>query len=290
MNLKKKKRNNLLYIIFFILFLFACSKKEEDIIVTIGEKKITSTQFKNDLEEYKSLYGNADSSNILALFISNLVEREILKSEAEKLKTDISKNEIESFLKENNLTEKHTKIAEISLLREKIAKLISKDLKADDNLVKEAIKNIPDVQPEKIIFYQIVTNKEDLAYKALDELKNGASFEDTAKKYSISPEGKKGGLIDYLNADEIPFELLNALRKLKEGEISKVIKSPLGFHILKLKEIIKSKRLSEEEKKLIAEKEALKELSGNMYADWLAKKRKEYGVKIEWEKIKSLKN
>ncbi len=288
MTLKHKIKNSLFIYLILTLLLFSCSKKEEDFVISLGGKKITISQFKKELEEYQSLYANGDISNILALFISNIIEREILKEEAKKINLQIPKEEIDSFLKENNLTERHLKIAEISLLREKMAKTLAKDLKADPVLVEESLKNIPDFQPEKIIFYQILTNKEEIAYKALEELKNGASFEETAKKYSLSPEGQRGGLIDYLNADEIPLELLNALRRLKVGELSKVIKSSLGFHILKLKEHIKARPLTKEEKMTIAEKEAIKELSGNLYADWLAKKRKEYGVKIEWEKIKSL--
>lgn len=292
MNLKRKTKSSFLslYLLIFILFFFNCSKKEEDIIISIGEKKITTPQFKKDFEDYKLLYKNGSNSNILAIFISNTIEREILKSEAKKLNIDVKKEEIDSFIKNNNLNEKYISIAEITILREKIAKAISKDLKADEKLIEEQMKNLPDVQSEKIIFYQILTNKEEIAYKALEELKQGASFEETAKKYSISPEGKRGGLIDYLNTEDIPMELVSVLKKLKEGEISRVIKSPLGFHILKLKEIVKAKQLTDEEKRVIGEKEALKELSGNLYADWLAKKRKEYGVKVEWEKVKSFEN
>lgn len=285
----KSKKNNLYLTFFIILFLFACSKKEEDIIISVGDQKISSFQFKKDFEEYKSLYSNTDNPNLTASFVSNLVEREILKGEAKRLKLEIKKEEIEKFLKDNNLTEKHIKIAEIILLRERISSHIAKDAKADETAITEALKHIPTTLPEKIIFYQILTNKEEDCYRALQEIRGGANFEDVAKKYSISPEGKRGGIIDYLNVDEIPSELLNPLRSLKEGEVSKIIKSSYGYHILKLKEIIKSKKLSEEERRKLAEIEALKEISGNFYADWFAKKRKEYGVKIEWEKIRDIK-
>lgn len=265
-----------------------CKKKEEDILIYVGNKKISSSQFKKDFEEYKSFYKNDNKANILATFISNTIEREILKLEAKKMNIEVTKDEITNFLKSNNLTDKHIPLAELTLLREKIVSSISKNVSIDNNLIEERVKNLPDVQPEKIIFYQILTNKEEIAYKALDELKKGEKFEEVAKKYSISPEGQRGGLIDYLNTEDIPLELVNTLKKLKEGELSSVIKSSLGFHILKLKYIIKAKKLSSEEKISLAKEELLKELAGNIYADWFAEKRKEYGVKVEWEKIKAL--
>ncbi len=288
MTVLKNKRNSLCIILLF-LFLFGCNvRKEEEPLIIIGEDKLGITRLKKDFEDYKSVYNDKNNPNLLAAFISNLIEKEILKKEAKKLQIEIKKEELDRFVTSNNLSEKQAGIAELVILREKVASQISKDARIDEAVLTEKIKEIPTVEPEKIIFYQILVNREELAYNALKEIKQGAAFEEVAKKYSISPEGQRGGLIDYLNADELPDQLTKVLRGLKEGEISGVIKSPLGFHILKLKEIIKIKKLTDEERKLMAERELKKELAGSLYADWFAKKRKEYGVKVEWEKIKDL--
>ncbi len=286
---KQKNQKNNLYIILLCLFLLGCQagKKEEPVII-IGEDKIGIARLKKDFDEYKSIYTDKNNPNILAAFISNFVEKEILKQEAKKLNIEVKKEELDKFITDNSLSDKQLNIAELVILREKIAFYISKEVKINNTELEEKIKNIPDMEPEKIIFYQILVNNEETAYKAIKEIKEGIPFEEVAKKYSISPEGKRGGLIDYLNADELPQELLKILRQLKEGEVSKVVRSPYGFHILKLKEIISLKKLSYEERRIIAEKETRKELAGNLYADWFAKKRKEYGVKIEWEKIRDL--
>lgn len=272
-------------VVLCILFLFftGCSKPKE-IIVKVGTKEIGK-------EELKSIFQktHSDTSVKKANVISQLVETTILEEESKKMGISLSKAELEDFMKENAFSEQNKDIAMLYLLRQKVAKAIAKDLSPSKERVEAIANEMRDTLSDKYIFYQVLLNKEETAYKVLEEIKSGKPFEDAAKQYSISPEGKKGGIIDYLDADEIPVELLKVLKKMKEGDVSDVIRSPFGFHILKLKEFIKSKKLTKEEKEAYARKEAEKELAGDNYADWFAKKRKEYNVTVKWEEIEKIK-
>jgi parvulin-like peptidyl-prolyl isomerase len=272
-------------IVFLVCVLFACGNKEK-VVITVGKKVINEKELALLYARYK------ESTDVKAIskasFITQLVEKIILEEEAKKMDITVTDNEIANFLQENNANEKKREIAKIFLLRRKIAEKLIENQQIDDSLVKEMEKNIPAERSEKYIFYQIMLRTREDAYKALDEIKKGLAFEKAVEKYSISPDKNKNGLIDYLNADELPFEILNQLRKMKPGEVSNVVVSPYGFHILKLKEYIPKGTIDAQAKRKLSEEEARKVFLGNFYADWIAKKKKEYGVNVKWEYIEKL--
>ncbi len=273
------------FIVFLICVIFACSNKE-NVVITVGKKVINEKELALLYARYK------ESTDVKAIskasFITQLVERIILEEEAKKMGITVTDNEIANFLQENNATEKKREIAKIFLLRKKIADKLVENQNIDESLVKEIEKNIPDERSEKYIFYQIMVRTREDAYKVLDEIKKGLDFEKAVEKYSISPDKNKNGLVDYLNASELPFEILNQLRKMKPGEVSNIVVSPYGFHILKLKEYIPKGIIDPKMKRKLAEEEARKVFQGNFYADWIANKKKEYGVNVKWEFVEKL--
>ncbi len=63
---------------------------------------------------------------------------------------------------------------------------------------------------------------------------NGESFSKLAIAHSRDQHALDGGLIGWRAAGQIPELFVSALKDMKPGEISAVLKSPNGFHILKL--------------------------------------------------------
>ncbi len=72
------------------------------------------------------------------------------------------------------------------------------------------------------------------AEAALAELKNGADFGQVAASYSDAPDALKGGVVGWRPGGQIPAIFLDALAKLQPEQISGVLRSPNGFHIVKL--------------------------------------------------------
>jgi len=66
------------------------------------------------------------------------------------------------------------------------------------------------------------------------QLKSGADFARVAASFSNAPEALQGGELGWRNADRLPTLFLDATKGLKVDEISPVIRSPNGFHILKV--------------------------------------------------------
>ncbi len=79
------------------------------------------------------------------------------------------------------------------------------------------------------------------AQLALDSLKAGTPFEETAKRYSDDESSQSGGDLGLLSEDMIAKDLLPYVKKMKIGEISPLIPfNNTGFLILKLVDISSS--------------------------------------------------
>ena len=69
---------------------------------------------------------------------------------------------------------------------------------------------------------------------ALKELASGKDFAQVSASYSDTPNALEGGQMGWKNGSQIPALFLEALKPMQVGEVSKPIRSPNGFHILKL--------------------------------------------------------
>jgi len=72
------------------------------------------------------------------------------------------------------------------------------------------------------------------AQKALDEARGGADFASLAASYSDAPDALQGGALGWRSHDRLPELFSNALARLQPGEVSDALRSPAGFHVLKL--------------------------------------------------------
>ena len=89
------------------------------------------------------------------------------------------------------------------------------------------------VVPEKASADSIQTYKR-RAEEALAKLKGGASFAQVAAGYSDAKDALQGGQLGWRPADRLPSLFSDPLQQMKVGEISTVLRSPTGFHIIKL--------------------------------------------------------
>jgi peptidyl-prolyl cis-trans isomerase SurA len=74
------------------------------------------------------------------------------------------------------------------------------------------------------------------ALQALSELRKGTNFAEVSATYSDAPDALQGGNLGWRSAGRLPALFLEALQKLQPGETSDVLRSPNGFHIVKLLE------------------------------------------------------
>lgn len=72
------------------------------------------------------------------------------------------------------------------------------------------------------------------ADNVLMKIQSGLSFDQAALSYSEGSQALKGGDLGWRSTDRLPRIFTDAITGLNEGDVSGVIKSPNGFHILKL--------------------------------------------------------
>jgi peptidyl-prolyl cis-trans isomerase SurA len=76
----------------------------------------------------------------------------------------------------------------------------------------------------------------DRAEQALAQLTSGASFAQVTAGFSDAKDALKGGDLGWRQGDRIPPLFLTELQTLQPGQNTSVLRSPSGFHILKLVE------------------------------------------------------
>ncbi len=72
------------------------------------------------------------------------------------------------------------------------------------------------------------------AQAALDALKSGQSFDQVSAERSDAPNAEKGGDLGWRDQSTIPTLFVKPLKGLKDGQVSGLIRSPNGYHIVKL--------------------------------------------------------
>lgn len=101
--------------------------------------------------------------------------------------------------------------------------------KGDEFLISHILVLVPEqASPDKI------QASRQRAEKALSQLQGGSDFAQVAAGVSDAKDALQGGSLGWRPADRISTLFLNVLQKMRPGEISPILRSPNGFHILKL--------------------------------------------------------
>ena len=81
---------------------------------------------------------------------------------------------------------------------------------------------------------EVIAARKARADEVMRQLRTGADFAKMAGTYSDASDALKGGEIGWRSADRLPPMFAEALVKLKPGQVTPVMKSVGGFHIIKL--------------------------------------------------------
>jgi hypothetical protein len=97
-------------------------------------------------------------------------------------------------------------------------------------------------QSERVTIRQIVLSNEQDAKRARAQL-TSANFESLARRLSITPEAEDGGKLGPFAKGEVP-EFFDVAFKMREGQISDILKSSYGFHLIKILDRIPASDMS----------------------------------------------
>jgi peptidyl-prolyl cis-trans isomerase SurA len=74
------------------------------------------------------------------------------------------------------------------------------------------------------------------AEQALAQIKGGADFRQVAAGFSEAPDAVQGGAMGWRELARLPAIFADAVRELKSGQVSGVLRSPNGFHLVRVNE------------------------------------------------------
>jgi len=195
----------------------------DTILASFGGQTITLGEFNQTWgqvpEEYKL---QLDKSMVL----DQIISEKLLIQEAKNKGLEEDKEVLEQIAK---ITEQI--LVQILIERE----ILDKVNVGDEEVVKYYEENKNDfVEKEQIHLLNILVETEDEAQNLLEQLKAGGDFSEIAKEKSTGPSAAQGGDLGYIAKGTIISEIGDVVFALELGEVSDVIKTEFGFHILKV--------------------------------------------------------
>lgn len=203
------------------------SNKDAKVIATVNGSKITSADFDREvkaLPEY--IRAMADTPQGKKEMVDTLVMRELILQQAAKDGVDKSKEV------EEKLAELKKRIIVDTYLKKKVE---TESKISDEELKKFYDQNLDKFKAgEQIRASHILVKSEQEAQAILDQLKKGANFEELAKSKSADTSAAKGGDLGWFGKGNMVPAFEKAAFGLKEGQLSNIVKSDFGYHIIKL--------------------------------------------------------
>jgi len=235
------KRRVFFGMLFFLSFLFfGCQKPQEKVLgekelVRINDASISMEEFqqmleKQPLEGKMKLLSEKGTRDFLENYV---IPREVLYQEA----------------KAKGLDKKKEMLAKIEDARRAILidALLEDVLRGRGEVSEEEIGRYYKenqalfTEPQEIKIRQIVVNTEPALKEVVTKLSQGESFEKLASAYNIGKFKEDGGNLGYIRRGQLapPFAQFEeaAFSLRKRGEISEVVSTPYGYHIIRLEDM-----------------------------------------------------
>lgn len=249
----------------------------KDVMDKIGKDQIASTSFSIELNK------------ILADKYKDKVDTKRIDDDIKKEEKQYGgKDQFESMLKQQGMTlddykeQKRLSAYQKQLLNDKI-KVSDKEIKDDTKKASHILIKVKSDSDKEGLSDKKAKAKAEKIQKEVE--KNPNKFDELAKKESMdSASAKKGGSLGYVIKGQMVDKFDKALFKLKEGQISDIVKTEYGYHIIKAnKEDDFNKQKSQLKTKIIEQKvQKNPKLLTNAYKDLL----KEYNVDYKDSDIK----
>jgi peptidyl-prolyl cis-trans isomerase C len=191
---------------------------------TITLEKYTETITKMPAKVRRTIIGKEGKQKVL----NDLIAEELLYKEALNKGYETNQNVIEQM----------EKIKRGLILQEYVDLLFNVDMSISDEAISDYYTEHKDEfdRPAMVKTSQILTYDANKAKALLSQLKQGKDFAELAKASSEDKSsGWKGGDMGFFPKGKMPPEFDEAAFALeKEGDISDIVKSKYGYHIIKL--------------------------------------------------------
>lgn len=267
-----------------VLLLLGCSKgasKDDKVLVSFSNSNITSSEFKKRIAKLPPYYQDIVNKN-KKRFLEEMIAENLFYEEAVR-KGFLQEKEVAEVIKE---AKKKILVARLIQTEvEKAASVTDAEIRRFYDEHKEDFKT-----PEMWRASHILVATEAEAKAVLDELAKGASFEDLAKSRSIDATASRGGDIGYFRRGQLVPEFEKACFALDVGQVSGIVNTQFGYHIIKLTDKREASVESYEKVARAIEDILMKKKRGELFDQLVSRLKNKYNVKIDEKAFESLEN
>ncbi|MGM0501704.1 MAG: peptidylprolyl isomerase [Bacillota bacterium] len=277
---------------------------------TVNGEEISGRAFQQQLsqilQQNKGQIAGPQKLQVKQRVLDQLTNQELIEQEMESrgLTDEVSDEEVEKILDKQIESSQYESKEEIEnagipldqirdnikrqLAMQKLVDQVLKDAELTDEEIEDIEEKIAESEDEmknkyeKVNASHILIRTEDKsdeeakakAEEVLEELKSGEDFAAVAKEHSEGPSAKQGGQLNGFSRDSnmIP-EFKEAAFELEEGEVSNLVKTKHGYHIIKVNDVTGAKESLLEEKK--------EEKKNKAFSEWLSELKEEAEIVIK---------
>lgn len=267
--------------------------------------------------EKKGTLSDADRHKIRLATLDLLIEKRLTEQKIRELNIRVSEEEIRQAIddvrKQNNFTTQEALVTALagqglslgqyrSQLKEQLEKLklVSMEVRAKVQVGETEMReyyaaNMADYTEEESyrarhIFFKTsekatpdeIQRSRTTALAVLSDARSGKDFAELAKKFSEDPAARKdGGDLGSFKKGDMQPELEEAILALKPGEISELVNTPIGFHIIKLEAKIAGTVKPFESVKAQIEETLYRKKSEERFSQWATELRSKASIEMK---------
>ena len=288
----------------------------DQVVLTVNGEKITAKQFDKVLNAQKKIFRVQNFEElkteelvwIKTRGLNEIIRNTLIAQEIAKENISIEQNVLESNLRKaregylEGAFEKTLDLEGISiadweksiekklLTNELIHQQVNSKVSVSDKESRDYFdKNHNEFhKKEQVKALHIMVESEEEIREIQKELRSKQkTFPALAMEYSLGPEGAQGGDLGYFEAGQMPEEFDDVF-KLKINKVSDIIKTPYGFHLLKVVDKIEERKMDFVESKSRVEKILLQHLQDQAFQKWFLKLKQNAEIEIEYESLEKI--
>ena len=227
-------KSKILFAAWLLSALSATAQTNDPIIMTINGENVTRSEFEYSYNK-NNTEGVIDKKSVkdyIPLFIDYKLKVDAAK--AAKLDTLTSfKKEFLGY-RDQQVRPSFINDADVEAEARKIYRETQQRIDSTGGLIKPAHILFMARQRDPQAKWDEAQQRADSVYNVL---LHGGNFAELAKNYSQDPgSAKKGGELGWLQKGALVKEFEDAAYSMKKGDISKPVKTPFGYHIIKLED------------------------------------------------------
>ncbi|WFA07741.1 peptidylprolyl isomerase [Tissierella sp. Yu-01] len=269
-NFNRKKLSLILGIMILAFGLFGCtSKNVEGLVAEVNGEGITEEEFNADYKVFRTLYekqygadaldhvgtdGKTLDETLKESILEKLIMERLVAKEADEMNVTVTDEDVDALLDQYVIdmggqeffdefltsSEISEEFFETNMRKELLVEKHKEEFLKGINITEEEAKEFFEENEDALIVLNashILVATEEEGKAILDRLEKGEDFAALATLESIdSVSAAKGGDLGYFTKGEMISEFEDAAFALEEGEISGLVKTEVGYHIIQLNE------------------------------------------------------